>query len=319
MNPNVSLIIPTYNRSQMLVEAVDSCFRSGPGLALEVIVVDDASQEDIQGGLQGRKVQYVRLPQNSGSGAARNRGLSLASGEYVKFLDSDDVLVDDSLSAEYALARQTGADIVASGWQEVSLGQDGSEQPIARFDPPVFSSIFDDLLAGKAVPTSSALYRRDLIKNVDWDASLSKLNDWDYFVRASLVAKNVASAQTCAYRWRQHSGERITSSATFLTNAEEFFKILGKLENALLSMGAMNTVRKKRLAQYLYKELRGAYRYDPALAKHIFKKIQELDPGFFPRDEESSRIIQLLCRIFPIESVLMTYGAVRRVMDRLGL
>lgn len=313
---DVSIIIPAHNRRDLLVQAIDSCHRSGPGLRLQIVVVDDASQEDIRQVSRGKGVVFERLDTNAGSGAARNRGLALSTGRYVKFLDSDDVLVDGSLALEYHAAEETGADIVVAGWVDTWLNSAGRETALSSHTAPRFSSIPDDLLAGKAVPTSAALYRGALARHTSWDPALAKLNDWDYFVTTALDASLIHAIDGPAYRWRQHGGVRITSSSTFSLNAHEFYVILDKLEAALTQRGQFTLPRQRRMAQYLFKELRGLYRFSQPARHQVLDKIMRLDPGFKPRDEERSRIFRLLFSLLPAGWVLWSYGAARRVLDR---
>jgi glycosyltransferase EpsH len=317
MKPQISIVIPTFNRGDLLRDAINSCYCSGVGLELEIVVVDDASTENLPVVLEGFDVCYIRLDSNSGSSIARNRGKSFAQGDYVKFLDSDDVLIDGALRKEYKEAERTGADILVSGWQDVFLDEKMVETILRDHNPPIFSNIVDDILQGKAVPTSSALYKRTLIENIDWNGGLAKLNDWDFFIASALAATNIVSLAHPTYRWRQHGGNRITSSFSFLGNAIEFYQILDKLDSFLRVKGEMTPERERRLAQYLYKELRGAYRFDPPLGKKKLHTILQLDPNFAPSDEESSRVFRWLCQVLPIHSVLSTYGLTRRTLDRL--
>lgn len=316
MSPQLSIVIPTYNRCELLREAVESCRLAAPALELEIIVVDDASREDVRGAASGLGVRYERLERNSGSSVARNQGTAMATGDYVKFLDSDDVLCDLALQAEHRLAVDSGADIVVSGWQVVDLAEDGSETLTAEFPAPVFGNIPDDLLRGVAAPTSSALYCRRIAQSVPWDPELSKLNDWDYFVCAAMASNKIATVPLAAYRWRQHSGERIVNTSSFLKNSMELFRILEKLEQALAARGELTEARKRRLAQYLYKELRGAYRFDPPLGRSILLRIRKLDPHFKPRDEEGSAVFRLLGSALPLHPLLSAYGISRRIIDR---
>lgn len=87
----VSVVIPTYNGSHYLAEAVRSVLAQSYGI-LEIIVVDDGSQDDIEKILAPffPKVTYVRQ-ENAGPAAARNLGISLAKGNFVAFLDDDDI------------------------------------------------------------------------------------------------------------------------------------------------------------------------------------------------------------------------------------
>lgn len=317
MSPKVSVVIPAYNRSDLLGDAIRSCYRSSVDLSIEIIVVDDCSPDDITTALSGFDVRYIRLEENSGSSVARNRGVQESTGDFIKFLDSDDVLIDGSLNDEYEAACNNESDIVVSGWQEVELRDDKSEKLIEQFTAPEFEDIVNDLLKGNAVPTSSSLYRASVARQIEWDPSLSKLNDWDYFVSAALVSTKIFTLPSIAYRWRQHSGIRIINTSSFLKNAMEFFRILEKLESKIRLDGRMDRKKELRLAQYLYKELRGAYRFDPKLGTEILGKIIQLDPDFQPRDEERSRLIKNLCRVLPLHFVLSGYGKARRLLDAL--
>src|ERR1700742_4118116 len=89
--PLFSVIIPTYNRCAFIGRALDSVL-SQEGCDLEVIVVDDGSTDGTPEmlGRYDRQIQILKQS-NKGPGAARNRGLQEASGEYVAFLDSDDL------------------------------------------------------------------------------------------------------------------------------------------------------------------------------------------------------------------------------------
>jgi glycosyltransferase involved in cell wall biosynthesis len=315
MQADVSIIIPTHDRSDLLVTAVESCATSGPGLQLEIIVVDDASTQDIGAAMAGRGVIFRRLDRNVGSSSARNQGLDLATGRYVKFLDSDDVLVEGALRCEFDAALQSDADIVVAGWIDTLLSADGKEVSLATHRPPHFDSILDDLLAGRAVPTSSALYKASIAKHTAWDPALAKVNDWDYFVAAALRSSRIVRVDGPSYRWRQHSGARITSSASFASGAREFYVILDKLEATLKARNEYTQPRRERMAQYLYKELRGMYRFGEPSRREILRKILWLDPRFVARDEERSALFRTLLQMLPMHWVLSAYGVSRRAVD----
>jgi glycosyltransferase involved in cell wall biosynthesis len=113
----ISFVIPFYNRYEMLREAIDSVTASG-FKQTEVILIDDASQED---GLEAalayfhcyNNVKYKRLETRQGPGNARNHALTLAEGEWVFFLDSDDVIYPDMLpKLASALQNECDADVM---------------------------------------------------------------------------------------------------------------------------------------------------------------------------------------------------------------
>src|SRR5262245_44206142 len=102
MTPRVSVILPTYNRSHSLPAAIASVLMQSH-TDLEVIVVDDASTEDIEAlvrSIGDDRVRYVRRNSNGGAAAARNTGLAEARGSYIGFQDSDDLWLPDKLSRQ---------------------------------------------------------------------------------------------------------------------------------------------------------------------------------------------------------------------------
>ncbi|HET7536321.1 MAG TPA: glycosyltransferase family A protein, partial [Candidatus Didemnitutus sp.] len=103
--PTVSAIIPTYNRAHLLPAALASIFAQTQPVD-EVIVVDDGSKDNTADVLRtyGDRVRYIRQ-QNAGAGAARNHGMREARGDYVAFLDSDDLWMPEKNARQQELLR----------------------------------------------------------------------------------------------------------------------------------------------------------------------------------------------------------------------
>lgn len=107
MSPLVSIVIPVFNRAAIITEAVEGCLaQTYPHL--EIILVDDCSSDDLDGALRPwndhPKVRLVRHGHNQGVSAARNSGVAAAKGDYVAFLDSDDVWLPAKLERQVDLA-----------------------------------------------------------------------------------------------------------------------------------------------------------------------------------------------------------------------
>lgn len=129
-NPLLSVVIPTWNRAQLVCDAVRSALVQGE---VEVIVVDDASTDGTVKRLEaefGTRIRLLRLDHRGGAGAARNAGARLAHGEFVAFLDSDDVWLPGKLEAELRVfARFPSAEVVVSDSQNFFEGEpDGSSR-----------------------------------------------------------------------------------------------------------------------------------------------------------------------------------------------
>jgi glycosyltransferase involved in cell wall biosynthesis len=130
--PLLSVVIPTWNRAQLVCEAVKSALVQRAE-EVEVIVVDDASTDSTAERLQsefGSRIRLLRLEHRRGPGGARNAGARLATGEFLGFLDSDDVWLPGKLEAELAVfARFPDADVVVSDSQNFFEGQaDGTSR-----------------------------------------------------------------------------------------------------------------------------------------------------------------------------------------------
>ena len=103
--PMVSVIIPTYNRADLVSETIDSVLAQSYR-DFEVIVVDDGST-DASGEVLARYGEQIRvvLQENAGEAVARNAGIRVASGEYVGFLDSDDIWLPPKLAPRQGPVR----------------------------------------------------------------------------------------------------------------------------------------------------------------------------------------------------------------------
>jgi glycosyltransferase involved in cell wall biosynthesis len=307
---SVDIIIPVYNRPAMVVEAIDSALAAAAEVPIEIIVVDDASTDGTWDRLReynDPRIRCFRVEANGGQSAARNFGLDRARGDYIKFLDSDDVLVPGHLAAELRAIEETGADIAASGWDADVNGR------ITTYAAPLFHTIADDILAGVAVPTSAALYVRR--PEWRWDPALRKLDDWDYFCQAALGANAITTVEGSAYVMREHGGARMTHT-TMLANAREHHRILYKIEERLAADGVLTPARRRRLAQYFYKEMRVLSLHDRRAFDAAAIHIRELDPNFQPRDEEQERSMRVLARLLGFRNAILLHTAIKRAMRR---
>jgi glycosyltransferase involved in cell wall biosynthesis len=132
----VSAVIPVHNGERYLAEAIESAL--GQTVApLEVIVVDDGSTDDCAGvaARYGFRVRYVRQPR-AGAGAARNRGADLALGEYIAFLDADDLWVPDKLERQLAAFEAVPPPDAVFGHVEQFHSPDLDEETRSRVQCP---------------------------------------------------------------------------------------------------------------------------------------------------------------------------------------
>lgn len=213
MTPLVSVVIPTRDRSRLVAQAVESAFaQTYP--AIEVIVVDDGSTEDISGALApfaARGLRIIRHDRNLGAPAARNSGIAAARGEYVAFLDSDDEWAPEKIERQVALMLASGGAValVYCGIRKV----DESGRVLGYKVPTKRGMIFDDLLRDNCVgSTSVALVSRAALDEAGgFDVSLKSRQDLDLWLRvARRHAVDFAPEPLVTYRVH---ASRISSNA----------------------------------------------------------------------------------------------------------
>ncbi len=200
--PKVSLIIPTFNRPQLLSRAIESALAQSVQ-DLQVIVVNDAGL-DVANVASG--ATYLSLKKNRGLAGARNAGLELAIGEYVAFLDDDDLLLPNHL--ENLLKRATPETIVYSDYWRVA-GERRVETTTPEFD-------YQRILTENFVPVNCFLTPRALIEQVGrFDEWLTALEDWDLWLRLSRTRRfHHVPGATCEVHIGG-PGESITTSHPF--------------------------------------------------------------------------------------------------------
>jgi glycosyltransferase involved in cell wall biosynthesis len=115
MLPLVSVVVPTFNGAAYLREALDSIFaQTSRNFEMEVIVVDDQSTDDTPTIVRtyGNRIQFLTVAHTGQPGATRNVGIRAATGQFVAFLDSDDICLPGRIQRQADLIESTGADLV---------------------------------------------------------------------------------------------------------------------------------------------------------------------------------------------------------------
>lgn len=183
----VSTILPVYNRPELIVEAVGSVL-SQTYRPIEVIVVDDGSTDstgEVLERLCGRHGDEMRVlhQQNGGPGRARETGRLTASGEYIQYLDSDDLLWPKKFEQQVAGLESHPECAVSYGWTRCyRLGEtpvDVAHKRTAERVPTMFPSF----LQSRWWDTATPLYRREIVDKAGGWTDLRNEEDWEYDCR----------------------------------------------------------------------------------------------------------------------------------------
>jgi glycosyltransferase involved in cell wall biosynthesis len=201
----VSIILPVWNpQAGWLAEAIDSAFNES-GCRIELVVVDDGSDTAPDVWLSPRDINRLRLIRapHRGAGHARNVALEHCCGEYVRFLDADDVILPESTSRLLDLA-QGDQDIVTYGSTVIC---DADLQPQGMVRSRLRGCIHLQTALGRFTSTIPALLipRRVAVRAGGFDERLLVQGDWDFVLRLSEVAKFRGTREP-VYLYRQHEG-----------------------------------------------------------------------------------------------------------------
>jgi glycosyltransferase involved in cell wall biosynthesis len=185
-DPIVSVIVPVYNRVDLLQEAVRSVLAQSFS-DFELIVVDDGSAADIEGALRlfgDRRIRYIRHDANLGAAAARNTGIAEARGRFCAFLDSDDQWHPQKLARQIAFMSEGLPERPLSCTTYRIFGRYEPEGVI-RTSPDELT--FRHMLLGCTIsPRSTMMAERSFLSAIGWfDANMARLEDWDFLLRAT--------------------------------------------------------------------------------------------------------------------------------------
>jgi len=240
----VSVVIPSYNRAQFLVEAMDSVWTQ-TYRPIELIVVDDGSTDSTRQAVAewGRKPtgdKHLKLryffQENRGAPGARNLGLVESRGEFIQFFDSDDLLHPDKLTRQVAaLNDNPKLDFVYSGTAKFEDKPDWNSEaycgrPSERLLP--------DFITKPLWCVASGVYRRRAcVANGPWHEGLVQQQDWEYHVRFCARKPVIAYVPGVLSAFRVHAHGRIAD----LNGSRK------ALENRLLVTQSMETAMRATL------------------------------------------------------------------------
>lgn len=210
--PTVSVVIPTRNRARFLREALGSVVKQDFA-DFEVLVVDDGSTDDtgvVPSSLGDPRVSYIHQ-ENAGRSAARNRGIAVARGRYLAFLDDDDTYLPTKLGRQVRfLEEHPEVDVLGgSAWLTDSVGAIRGNWP--GIEAEIELDLAAALYSCPLMPTT-AMVRRDAADalGVPFDGRLEPFEDKDFFLRLLLNGSRavVSLEEDACYRVHENNSQR---------------------------------------------------------------------------------------------------------------
>ncbi|MGN6605051.1 MAG: glycosyltransferase family 2 protein [Ginsengibacter sp.] len=289
----VSVIISTYNRSFLLEEAIQSVINQSYR-PVECVIVDDGSTDDSKNVVENLKkkndstLSIIYLYQdNSGPQVARNTGTKASTGEYIQYLDSDDILYPEKLSEQVRFLKlNKDCDGVFGDW-EVGTSDEKKLVTACREE-----NMISQMLVGRCIANFSFLMRRSIVERIgDWDLKIKRNQEIDFHLTGLLKGAQFDYQPLTCGLWRTHLAERIGDSKG-LAELLVFFK---KWEIILKEENIMNQSLQFKLGNVLMWHIHNSAKYNEKDLLAFLKKAVSLNPYLLGFNE--SKKIKVLNKV----------------------
>jgi glycosyltransferase involved in cell wall biosynthesis len=228
--PLVSVIVPTFNRPEMLIDTIHS-IQKQTYRPIEIIVVNDAGR-DIESMSRGQDkegvLKYIRHPFNQGLAAARNTGINAATGDYIAYLDDDDQFYPEHIETLVSFLESSDYEVAYT--DALRAHQELHQEryvTVKKEWPPSYDFDHDRILFENYVPVLCFMHKKSCVHTAGgFDEALKRHEDWDFWIRISRYYKIAHIKKiTCEFTSRK-DGSSMTSGQKkeFRTTCERIFE-----------------------------------------------------------------------------------------------
>lgn len=315
--PLVSVVIPCYNCARFLAGTLESVFCQTLQ-DFEIIAIDDGSTDDTVAVIRsfGSRVRAEFGP-NRGASAARNRGTELARGEFIQYLDADDLLRPDALEKRVNALISSGADVAYSDWQRLEEQENGNFELgsiVARRIEDIHAEPQIALFTNFWAPPAALLYRRRVVEAIGaWNESLPIIQDARFLLDAALVGGQFVYVPGVGADYRVHRSNSLSrrNPVGFVCDV---FRNACQVEAIWKNNGGITTQRRAALEQAYGQAARFFFEHDRPTFYTVLAKIHELNPNYLPSSPTALRQLSRWLGYEQAEAIALTY---RRAKQRL--
>lgn len=284
----VSIIIPVYNRASIVVDTLNSV-AAQTHRPLQVVLVDNYSTDDTLQVLETFKKEHPTLDtvitreEHHTAGAARNRGFEHATGEWVLFFDSDDIMDDDLVESYVKVierANEKGETLDLISARSTLVFPDGSRRgaPFHRGD------LFANHILHGQLATQRYAVRREFFASTDgWNIDLPGWNDWELGLRLLLASPRVAYMGGPSRVTINHNGADSITGTEFHSRHGQWERVIGIMRNEIMSSNLKPKYKQRfmRLMEYRRMVLAAQYQREghadlaKPLCQHAYQALRE--------------------------------------------
>jgi glycosyltransferase involved in cell wall biosynthesis len=243
MNPLISIIIPSYNRENLIREALDSIIEQ-TYTNWECIVIDDRSTDGTDAILKeysNRDNRFIVISKplelKQGASVSKNLGLQLARGEYIQFLDSDDILAENKLEKQFDALKKEDEKVISvcvtSNFKEIkdAVVLDFDRKDYLNFNNPEEYFELIGEIGGYYAPESFLISKGLIDFSGHWNENLTLNDDGEFFFRIIYNSSKIVFINETFVRHRQSTGDNLSilnslQKANSLLNSWKIIEIL---------------------------------------------------------------------------------------------
>lgn len=277
----VSVIIPTYARPDYLPRSIESALKHA-GDSIEIIIVPNGNDlswiETLKSWREDKRIIISPLPEANVS-AARNHGLSLARGKYIRFLDDDDYLLP-SAKNQLAILEECHADICSG--LVMNIDENGKIHGVNTV--PTMTDFISAAISvsGLRLPVGN-IWRHDAIRGCLWDTTMRESEDYAW--QLDLSAKQEwrwAKLDETVGVWFQHSGERGSSILRPTGKKERVIAHLLDLHQHLNATARLTANRRIEITRALWVLIHEGFPNQPIYWSSVARKTMAILPSSYP-------------------------------------
>lgn len=326
-SPKVSIIIPCYNAARYLAETLDSVLAQTFD-NYELIIINDGSTDgtaDIVEAYRQRfkdRLTYEAGP-NQGVSTARNRGTTLAAGEYFQYLDADDLLCDHSLEHKVTVLDNSGADVAYGDWRMLMENQSGD-----FVKGKIFAEQIDDrdsspsiaILTGFWVPPAALLYRRKIVECIGgWNERVQITGDGRFMFDAA------SAGGTFIHVPGVHADYRVVADQSNFSKRDPgaflrcWIRNVEEIEHLWREYGTgINASRQEALLKAYGRYMSPLFEHDRSSFWSVYRKIRSIDPDYLPVPTGKMRLTSRLLGYPGAEALALLGRRLQRCLSATG-
>ena len=237
----VTIIIPVFNRPEMLREAVASALAQ-TYRPIEIVIIDDGSTDrtpSVIADLAAAHAGVIRAlrQENAGPGTARERGRLAARGEFIQYLDSDDLLLPRKLELQVQALRSAPRCGVAYGITHLVNAEGQSRRTPFKGTGRRFEFLFPDLLVDRWWNTHTPLWRREVCDRIGPWPAMRIGEDWVYDARAGSLRVSLAYVAEPVAETRTHDEARLTGGGATRAKLLDMASVMFELDRCSREAG----------------------------------------------------------------------------------